>query len=116
MADLVEFMRRDDLPVLAHAAIAHAQFETIHPFTDGNGRTGRTLMHAMLEAKGLLRTVTVPISAGLLADTPRYFTGLTDYQRGDPETITRAVGDAVFCGVADARWLQFGERAARHRL
>ena len=40
MADLVRFMDRDDLPPLAHAALAHAQFETIHPFTDGNGRTG----------------------------------------------------------------------------
>ena len=56
------------MPVLAHAALAHAQFETIHPFEDGNGRTGRALVHAMLRSKGLTRTVTVPISAGLLVD------------------------------------------------
>jgi Fic family protein len=43
MADLVRFVARDDLPALTQAAIAHAQFETIHPFPDGNGRTGRTL-------------------------------------------------------------------------
>lgn len=105
MADLVEFMRRDDMPVLAQAAIAHAQFETIHPFVDGNGRTGRALLHAMLRSNGLLRVVTVPISAGLLADTRRYFAALAAYQDGDPETIVLLVAEAAFRGVAEARWL-----------
>jgi Fic family protein len=41
MDDLVRFMRRTDLPLLAQTAVAHAHFETIHPFPDGNGRTGR---------------------------------------------------------------------------
>src|SRR6266545_2221803 len=41
MADLTRFIQRDDIPTLVQAAIAHAQFETIHPFPDGNGRTGR---------------------------------------------------------------------------
>ena len=59
--DLVAFIARDDSPVLAHAALAHAQFETIHPFEDGNGGTGRALVHSMLRSKGLTRTVTVPI-------------------------------------------------------
>ena len=53
MADLVAFMHRADLPVIALVALAHAQFETIHPFIDGNGRTGRTLMHAILRDRGL---------------------------------------------------------------
>lgn len=44
VADLEAFMARLDLPVLAQTAIAHAQFETIHPFADGNGRTGRVLI------------------------------------------------------------------------
>ena len=61
---LVAFIGRDDLPVLVHGAIAHAQFETIHPFADGNGRTGRALVHSMLRARGLTRNVTVPVSAG----------------------------------------------------
>jgi len=43
--------RREDIPVLPHAAIAHAQFETIHPSSDGNGRTGRALVHALLRSR-----------------------------------------------------------------
>ncbi|MBW4096404.1 MAG: Fic family protein [Acidobacteria bacterium] len=46
--DLVAFANRVDLPVLVQTAIAQAQFETIHPFPDGNGRVGRALIQAML--------------------------------------------------------------------
>jgi Fic family protein len=63
--DCLTFARRDDLPVLVQTAVTHAQFETIHPFTDGNGRTGRSLTQAMLRSKGVTRSVTVPVSAGL---------------------------------------------------
>lgn len=58
IADLLDFVARDDLSLLVHAALAHAQFETIHPFTDGNGRTGRALVHAMLFANAAFRAVT----------------------------------------------------------
>lgn len=105
MADLVNFMRRDDLPILVHAALAHAQFETIHPFIDGNGRTGRALLHAMLSSKGLLHNVSVPISAGLLADTSRYFASLTEYQEGNAEGVVLLVGEAAFRGISHATWL-----------
>ena len=101
--DLVVFMRRDDLPVLAHAALAHAQFETIHPFTDGNGRTGRALVHAMLRAKRLTRRVTVPVSAGLLTDTSRYFDALDAYRTGDPEPIVERMAHAALRGAQEAR-------------
>ena len=49
--DLLVFCNDDGLPALAQAAIAHAQFETIHPFVDGNGRTGRALIHLALRRR-----------------------------------------------------------------
>ena len=98
MADLVAFMDRDDLPPLAHAALAHAQFETIHPFTDGNGRTGRALLHSVLLHTGAIHRVTVPISAGLLAIRDDYFAALTAYRDGDAEPILRCVAEAARSG------------------
>ena len=111
--DLVEFIARDDVPVLAHAALAHAQFETIHPFEDGNGRTGRALVHAMLRSKGLTRTVTVPISAGLLVDIPGYFAALTAYRSGNPELIVERFADAAFAAVDNGRALVDDLRGVR---
>lgn len=103
VADLIRFVRRDDLPALVHLALAHAQFETIHPFTDGNGRTGRALVHAMLSARQLTGHITVPISAGLLVNTGDYFDALTRYRTGDPEPIVRRFMDATFYAVGTGR-------------
>ncbi len=102
---LVRFMARDDLPVLPQAAVAHAQFETIHPFPDGNGRTGRALVHAMLRNKGLTRNVTAPVSAGLLADTQRYFDALTTYRAGEPAEIVNQLSLASFAAIDNGRQL-----------
>ncbi|WP_327095825.1 Fic family protein [Nocardia vinacea] len=105
IADLMVFVRRDDIPILVHAAIAHAQFETIHPFTDGNGRTGRALLHSMLRAKELTRNVTVPIAAGLLSDVNAYFDALTAYRSGDAVPIVHQVASASFAAIINARQL-----------
>jgi Fic family protein len=103
--DLVEFIGREDIPVLAHVALAHAQFETIHPFPDGNGRSGRALMHAMLRHAGLVRNVTVPISAGLLVAVDDYFDALTAYRAGDAAPIVERVTEAAYAAVANGRQL-----------
>ncbi|GAA4392176.1 hypothetical protein GCM10023147_21770 [Tsukamurella soli] len=66
--DLLAFVARDDLPIVAQAAIAHAQFESIHPFVDGNGRIGRALLSAVLRGRGLTRRITVPLASVMLAD------------------------------------------------
>lgn len=87
MDDLAAFAQRTDIDPLAKALIAHAQFETVHPFPDGNGRTGRALVHSMLRHDGLARNVTVPVSAGLLSETGRYFDALGAYRDGDPNPI-----------------------------
>ncbi|HQA78628.1 MAG TPA: Fic family protein [Propionicimonas sp.] len=105
IADLVQFLARNDLPVLVHAAIAHAQFETIHPFVDGNGRTGRALLHAHLRNKQLVRRVTIPVSAGLLADTNAYFKALTAYRQGDIEPIVSQLAAASIRAAGLGRWL-----------
>ncbi|MFB7876425.1 Fic family protein [Nocardia sp. NPDC056064] len=103
--DLLAFIRRDDIPALAHTALAHAQFETIHPFTDGNGRTGRALMHAMLRSKGVTEQATVPIAAGLLSRVDDYFAALTAYRDGDPAPIVHQVAEATFTALGNARLL-----------
>jgi len=106
IADLTEFIARDDLPVLAQAAIAHAQFETIHPFADGNGRTGRALVHLILQQKQLATSATVPVSGGLLADKANYFDALTAYREGDAGPIISVFSRAALHAVAN------GERLA----
>jgi Fic family protein len=113
IADLVAFAARDDIPALQHAAITHAQFETIHPFVDGNGRTGRALIHSLLRRRALTRAVTVPVSAGLLADTDRYFDALTAYRSGDPAPIVDAMADAATSSVANGRILVADLRATK---
>jgi Fic family protein len=105
MDDLVTFARRTDLPALPQIAIAHAQFETVHPFPDGNGRTGRALVQAMLHRLGVTRNITVPVSAGLLRDTRGYFDALTAYRDGDIEPIIRAFAQASEEAIVNGRQL-----------
>jgi Fic family protein len=113
IADLTSFMQRNDLAVLSQAAIAHAQFETIHPFPDGNGRTGRAIVHCLLRGKRLTRRVTVPVSAGLLTDTDRYFDALTAYRSGDTSPIVERFAAASFDSVVNGRRLVGELRAVR---
>ena len=64
MGDLEQFLHSETngLPVLLRAALAHVQFETIHPFLDGNGRLGRLMISLYLAAKGLLRKPSLYLS------------------------------------------------------
>ncbi len=105
MSDLVTFMGRLDIPVLAHLAIAHAQFETIHPFPDGNGRTGRALVQAMLRHREVTTNITVPVSAGLLHDVDGYYDALNAYRRGEIGPIVTAFARAASYAVLNGRQL-----------
>jgi Fic family protein len=111
--DLIRFTKRADIPALPQIAIAHAQFETIHPFPDGNGRTGRALIQAMLRNKRLTRQVTVPVSAGLLTDTDSYFDALTFYRAGDTARIVERLSAASVLAVANGRRLVNDLRSIR---
>ena len=112
LEDLCEFCNGDELPAVAQAAIAHAQFETIHPFIDGNGRTGRALIHVILRRRGLAPLVVPPVSLVLATWSTDYVNGLiaTRYRSDAPSqeavegldywvglfaaAMTRAVADA----------------------
>ena len=74
--DLCAFCNGDALPAVAQAAIAHAQFETIHPFVDGNGRVGRALIHLVLRRRGVTTNVTPPVSLILATRADAYVSGL----------------------------------------
>ena len=93
LSDLAAFCNDDALPAVAQAAIAHAQFETIHPFVDGNGRTGRALIHLVLRRRGLAPRILPPISL-ILASWPRdYVGGLTGTRyEGAPDSEEALAG------------------------
>lgn len=80
--DLCDAINDDRLPPLVQAALVHAQFETIHPFADGNGRAGRALIHVVLKRRRVAPAYVPPISVVLAAHRNRYIEGLTRF-RGD---------------------------------
>lgn len=80
--DLVTFLGREDLPAVPQAAIAHAQFETIHPFIDGNGRVGRALVHVVLRRRGVADRFVPPVSIVLAARPAAYIEGLVAFREG----------------------------------
>ncbi|MGB2874389.1 MAG: Fic family protein [Gaiellaceae bacterium] len=110
LADFVEFINRDDLPPALQAAIAHAQFETIHPFWDGNGRVGRALIHAILRRRGLTPHYVPPVSLVLAGEAQTYIKGLTSYRYGDPEDWYVIFANAL--ATASERGREFAERVA----
>lgn len=82
LTDLVAFCNKETLPPLVQAAMAHAQFETIHPFEDGNGRTGRALVQVLLRRRGVAPNYVPPISVVLAGDKARYVEGLVAFRDG----------------------------------
>ena len=83
--DLCKTINDDRLPPIVQAAIVHAQFETIHPFADGNGRVGRALIHVVLKRRRVAPAYVPPISVVLATNRDRYVEGLTRF-RGDKVT------------------------------
>ncbi|MHA3722680.1 Fic family protein [Leucobacter sp. HY1910] len=109
--DLLLYINRSEHPPLLKAAVAHAQFETIHPFVDGNGRTGRALIHAILKRDGVTENALLPISTVFSTDQDGYIAGLTSF-RSEPQNLGEwVVGFADAATRAAQNVVQLKERA-----
>lgn len=106
LENLATFINSDQLPAVIQAGIAHAQFETIHPFVDGNGRTGRALIHVVLRRRGLATSFVPPISLALATNSGRYVSGLTAYRY-----LGEVTSPAAIAGVR--QWLEVFLTATR---
>jgi len=109
--DLCLFMNRTDLPPIVQAAIVHAQFETIHPFADGNGRVGRALIHVVLRRRGLAPRFVPPVSLVLAADARRYIGGLTAFRQQRAAEWCATFAESV--QIAAAKATELAERLER---
>ncbi len=98
--DLAAYLSGATHAPIVQAALVHAQFETIHPFTDGNGRVGRALIHTVLTRRGLTVNAVVPVSLVLATFRDKYIDGLTSYRYDAPPTSAAA-------HEARASWLTF---------
>ena len=103
--DLCEYLEGAHHGALIQAAIAHAQFETIHPFNDGNGRVGRALIHGTLLRRGLTQHTILPVSLVLGTWSSRYVAGLTAYRGGDVNAWLQLFLEAADIAVEQARIL-----------
>jgi Fic family protein len=99
LADLERFLHEQDLPLLVQLAVAHYQFEVIHPFLDGNGRIGRLLIPLMLVLRGALPQPLLYLSAYFERHRSEYY---------DHLLITSQKGDLM-------PWLAFFLRGVRQQ-
>ena len=100
LEDLVVYLRGDDHPPLLQSAVAHAQFETIHPFGDGNGRAGRAVLYGLLKHRCVPDGIMPPVSLALSRNRDAYLDALAEFQT--------YVGEADHRGRSEAlvRWLE----------
>ena len=109
LRDLCDFCNADSLSPVAQAAMAHAQFETIHPFIDGNGRTGRALIHMVLRRRGLAPRVLPPLSLVLATWATAYVAALTG---------TRYLGSSTSAAASEGldQWVALFAAACRRAV
>ena len=129
MEDLAAYLTSSEHPALVQAAVAHVQFETIHPFADGNGRAGRALIQLVLRRRGIAPTVVPPVSLVLATQADAYVAALVGARQTDGsqqgllnwvdmfvDATGRACRDTREFAVTLATWdRQIRERAGRLR-
>jgi Fic family protein len=98
LEDLCVYCSRRDVSPLLQAAVAHAQFETLHPFPDGNGRVGRTIIGEILCRGALARDVLPPVSLVLSGQRAAYVEALTAWRYDDdgPDRWISLLADAAY--------------------
>lgn len=84
--DLAAYCNDETVSPVLQAALIHAQFESIHPFIDGNGRTGRALIHFILRRRGIASHLVPPISLVLATHAHSYVQGLTEFRSIDGDS------------------------------
>lgn len=104
MSDLEKYINADDdLDALIRVALIHYQFETVHPFLDGNGRIGRLLITLFLLEKGLMTTPVLYISYFLKKNRIEYYDRLTEVRnKGNYEQWVKFFLQAVLESAQDA--------------
>ena len=95
LEDLCSYLSGDDHPPIVQAALAHAQFETIHPFVDGNGRVGRALIHLVLRRRGLAPNFVPAVSLILATNAGAYIAGLVSFRYDAPAADLLAAESAI---------------------
>ena len=95
--DLIAFAdaRARDIDAVSRAALVHAQFETIHPYGDGNGRLGRVLVSRVLRRDGATARSTAPISVAMARDPGGYLSGLHLFQQGSHDRWVKWFADTA---------------------
>ena len=103
LGELVTFLSKDGLHPILRMILAHYQFEAIHPYPDGNGRTGRILNHLILNQSGLLKAPVLDLSSYLVANRNKYYEALHGVESsGDWSGWTTFVLDALIASTADS--------------
>ncbi|GAA0971650.1 hypothetical protein GCM10009555_023100 [Acrocarpospora macrocephala] len=105
IADLLAYLRRDDVSPLEQAAVGYAQLEFIHPFVDGNGRLGRCLMQVIPQRRGLVTSLAPPLGLLFAANMPRFLEAHRRFREGDRAFWCRYVAELAVMSAANVQVL-----------